>query len=100
MMKLKINPQVYDDLAEIKDYISEDSPEEAVKVVRKILDDMERLKDFPDSGAKLSNKLSFNVKHRYIITYSYATIYYVEEDSVIVTTVIHLARDFSALKFD
>lgn len=100
MKKLKINPQVYDDLVEIKASIAEDSPEQAVKVVAKILQDMERLVDFPESGNKLSNKIRFQVKYRYIITYSYASIYYVEDDEVIVTTVLHLARDFSAIKFE
>ena len=100
MKKLKINPQVYDDLVEIKASIAEDSPEQAVKVVAKILQDMERLVDFPESGNKLSNKIRFQVKYRYIITYSYASIYYVEDDAVIVTTVLHLARDFSAIKFE
>jgi plasmid stabilization system protein ParE len=100
MKVLKINPQVYDDLVDIKNYISEDSPNEAVKVVCRILDDIERLKDFPDSGEKLSNKISFEVKYRYIITYSYATIYYVDGDEVIVTTVLHLARDFSSIKWE
>lgn len=46
-MKLKINPQVYDDLVDIKASIAEDSPEQAVRVVAKILSDMERLVDFP-----------------------------------------------------
>jgi plasmid stabilization system protein ParE len=64
------------------------------------LDDIERLKDFPESGEKLSNKISFEVKYRYIITYSYATIYYVDGDEVIVTTVLHLARDFSSIKWE
>jgi addiction module RelE/StbE family toxin len=100
MKRLKINPQVYDDLLDIKNYISEDSPEEAVKVVSRILDDIERLKDFPESGAKLSYKINLDVKYRYIITYSYATIYYIEGEEVIVTTVLHLARDFSALQWD
>ncbi len=99
-MKLKINPQVYDDLVDIKASIAEDSPEQAVRVVAKILSDMERLVDFPESGNKLSNKIRFEVKYRYIITYSYASVYYVEDDSVIVTTVLHLARDFSAIKFE
>ena len=99
-MKLKINPQVYDDLVDIKASIAEDSPEQAVRVVAKILSDMERLVDFPESGNKLSNKIRFDVKYRYIITYSYASVYYVEDDSVIVTTVLHLARDFSAIKFE
>lgn len=99
MKQLKINPQVYDDLVMIKEYISEDSPEEAHKIIRKILDDIERLRDFPDSGAKLSNKVGFDVKYRYIMTYSYVTVYFVENDFVNVTTVVHGARDFSVLKF-
>ncbi len=100
MKVLKINPQVYDDLIDIKASIAEDSPEQADKVVAQILHDMERLIDFPDSGNKLSNKIRIKVKYRYIITYSYATIYYVDSDAVIVTTVLHLARDFSAIKFE
>ncbi len=100
MKVLKINPQVYDDLIDIKASIAEDNPEQADKVVARILHDMERLIDFPESGNKLSNKIRIKVKYRYIITYSYATIYYVDSDSVIVTTVLHLARDFSAIKFE
>ncbi|MCM1546616.1 MAG: type II toxin-antitoxin system RelE/ParE family toxin [Clostridiales bacterium] len=100
MKELKINPQVYDDLLDIKASIAEDSPEQAEKVVAHILHDLERLKDFPESGNRLSNKISFNVKYRYIITYSYASVYYIESDAVIVTTVLHLARDFSAINFE
>jgi len=54
MKKLKINPQVFDDLADIRNYIAEDSQEQANKVVRDKLADMERLRDFSDIGAKLS----------------------------------------------
>ncbi len=98
-MQLKINPQVYEDLLEIKNYIAEDSEEQSTKVVRSILEAMERLLIFPQSGNKLSNKLHFAVKYRYVIVFSYGIIYYVERDSVIVTNVLHLARDFSAINF-
>ena len=100
MKTLKINPQVYDDLKAIKEYIVGDDPEAAIRVVAKILDDAERLKDFPESGAKLSNKVSQKTKYRYIISYSYAALYYVDKDAVIVSNVIHLSRDFAALKLD
>lgn len=99
MKLLKINPQVYEDLQDIKTHIAEDSPDEAIKVVLKILEAMERLQDFPEIGAKLSNKLHFNVKYRYLVVYSYGVVYYVEEDAIVVTTVLHLARDFSAIDF-
>ena len=98
-MNLKINPQVYEDLLEIKNYIAEDDAKEAEKVIDAILTDIGRLLDFPESGLKLSNKLRFHVKYRYILTYSYATIYYISNEDIRVITVIHTARDFSALKF-
>ena len=96
-MILKINPQVYDDLEDIKNYIAEDSISEAEKVVSNILSDIEKLEDFPEIGAYLGNKITCSLKYRYIITHSYATIYSIENNEVIVLTVLHLARDFSAL---
>ena len=61
----------------VSEYISEDDPDAAAKVVAKILDDMDRLKLFPESGAKLSNKVTQKTKYRYIISYSYAALYYI-----------------------
>lgn len=98
MKTLKINPQVYDDLADIKSYIAEDSEQEAIKVIAKILGDIENLAQFPKIGTHLKNKVLCASKYRYIITYSYATVYYVEKDNVVIVTVLHLARDFSALQ--
>ncbi len=99
MKQLIISPQVYDDLSDIKEYIALDSEEQAVKVITEILSDIERIGNFPDSGNLLSNKVRCDVRYRYVITYSYATVYRVEEDAVYVTNVLHLARDFNALKF-
>lgn len=97
MKTLKINPQVYDDLTDIKSYIAEDSEQEANKVIAKILEDIENLTHFPEIGAYLKNKVLCSPKYRYIITYSYATVYYIENESVIILTVLHLARDFASL---
>lgn len=97
MKTLKINPQVYDDLIDIKNYIFDDSPKEAEKVIKQILSDMELLQSFPESGTPLRNKIACSSKYRYITTYSYATIYYIEQDCIIVVTVLHLARDFTSL---
>ncbi len=46
MKTLKINPQVYDDLEDIREYIALDSEEQADKVIRIILSDMETLISF------------------------------------------------------
>ena len=100
MKNLKINPQVYDDIRTIRQYIAADNPVKAAEVENEILDGIERLADFPEMGAKLSNRVSQKTRYRYITTYSYATLYYIEKDAVIVSTVIHLSRDLNALKLD
>lgn len=97
MKHLKINPQVYEDLDNIKKYIAEDSIIQADKVILKILDDINNLLAFPEIGTYLSNKILCPRKYRYIMTYSFATIYYLENDDIIVITVLHLSRDFSTL---
>ena len=99
MKTLKINPQVYDDLEDIREYIALDSEEQADKVIRRILSDIERLQEFPNIGTRLCNKVHIDAKYRYLITYSYATVYYTDTENVYVTTVLHLARDFSAIDF-
>lgn len=98
MKTLKINPQVLDDLQDIKNYIAEDSIQQAEKVINKILDDMERLTVLPEVGTRLMNKIRCSGKYRYIITYSYATVYFIEGENVIIVTVLHLARDFAVLQ--
>ena len=40
MKGLKINPQVYDDLSDIKAYVAEYSAEQADKVIDKIITDI------------------------------------------------------------
>jgi len=100
MKVLKINPQVYDDIKGIRQYIGGDDPVKAADVENEILDDIDKLSEFPEMGAKLSNRVTQKTRYRYILTYSYATLYYVEKDAVIVSTVIHLSKDLNALKLD
>ncbi|MDR3262903.1 MAG: type II toxin-antitoxin system RelE/ParE family toxin [Clostridiales bacterium] len=96
---LIINPQVYDDLKAIKDFISRDDPVQAEKVVGAILDAIENIADMPESGANLQNKLKQKTKYKYILTYrNYATLYYIGKDAIYITLVLNTARDLSALK--
>ena len=99
MKKLIINPQVYDDLAAIKEYIAKDSPPEADKVVRTIFDTIQSLSDMSQRGANLQNKTRQKTKYKYILALNtYAILYYISDDAVHVTLVMHTARDLSALR--
>ena len=98
MKKLYINPQVYDDLKEIHEYISKDSTEQAEKVVRKIYDDIKSLAEIFERGANLKNKVRQKTKYKYILTFKhFATLYYVTKEAVFVSLVLHTSKDLSAL---
>ena len=100
MANLKINPQVWDDLESIWRYIAADDAKAASRVVDEILEKLENLKEFPEMGTPLKNRVSQKTKYRYLTNYSYASLYYVDGDTVIVSTIIHLSRDLEALKLD
>ena len=98
MKELIIYPQVYDDLKAIKEYIAQDNLEQAVKVIDKILADIENLKSMPSKGLNLQNKVKQKTIYKYILTYRYATLYYTTKDCIYVVLVMHTAKDLSILK--
>ena len=99
-MNLKINPSVLDDLDDIYNYIKLDNPQKAVEVRDNILKDIYKIPKNPFIGKYLKNIIDTEIDFRYIITYSYASIYRVEEDCVIVTRVVHTRRNFNIINFN
>ena len=53
-MKLRINPFVVTDLKEIRDYIAEDNPYHAARIIEEIYEKFENIQLFPNIGADLS----------------------------------------------
>jgi len=99
MKTLVINPQVYDDLTAIKNYISKDCSQQAEHVVLSIFNAIQSLSHMPNRGANLQNKTRQKTKYKYILTLKhYAVLYYTTDDAVHVTLVMHTAKDLSALK--
>ena len=82
MKKIKINPRVIDDLLSIKNYIARESIKQAELVIKAIIKDIYSLREFPEIGNKLSNKIRIDSKYRYLKTYSYATVFYLDGDLV------------------
>lgn len=67
MMKLRINPIVVKDLKNIKEYISEDNEEMAVKTIQEIYARIENIQQFPYMGADLSKRVSFRTDYKYAV---------------------------------
>lgn len=98
-MKLIFTKQFYDDIEDIKDYIATDSEVNAQEVVNKIWNSIEQIEVFPNSGNFLGNRINKKTNCRYILVYSYAIVYEVQKEQVLIKTVLHLKRDFSAIDF-
>ncbi|MBQ8749336.1 MAG: type II toxin-antitoxin system RelE/ParE family toxin [Clostridia bacterium] len=99
-MKLIVTEIVYAKMEEIKSYIAEDSYKNAVKVIDEILKCFENINLFPNSGNFLCNKIKKYTELRYKIVYSFAILYRVTDEEVVITNILHLKRDFNLIDFN
>jgi plasmid stabilization system protein ParE len=101
VIKLNLSAEARRDLKSIQDYIADEreSPQTALKVIEKILDRIEKLLDFPDSGTLLSPRVNFLTNYRYARSTSYLIFYRHENNEIFVDRIIHNKRDYIAILF-
>ena len=88
---LAISPAVYDDLVEIRTYISEtlSNPEAAQSIVRDLLGAIQSLSELPSRGTLLKTVVPLPVAYRFIPCHKYLIFYRLtEEDTVFVSRVL------------
>ena len=101
MPKLRINPLATEDLIEIKNYITKEleNPTAAIKVVRKIIENYEKLKEFPMMGADLSVKVNIKTDFRYLVSGNYIIFYRVDDEYVSIYRILYARRDYLRILF-
>ncbi|MCL5278440.1 MAG: type II toxin-antitoxin system RelE/ParE family toxin [Planctomycetes bacterium] len=90
MAQVRWTPQAADDLDAIAEFIGRDSPHFAALFVADILQTVDRLTDFPESGRMVPEIGERNIRE--IILGSYRIIYRLHREAVEVLTVHHGAR--------
>ena len=88
---LAISPAVYDDLVEIRTYISEtlSNPEAAQSIVSDLLNAIQSLSELPLRGTLLKTVVPLPVAYRFIPCHKYLIFYRLtEEDTVFVSRVL------------
>ncbi len=90
MAQVRWTPQAADDLDAIAEFIARDSPHFAVLFVADILQTVDRLADFPESGRMVPEIGEKSIRE--IILGSYRIIYRLRREAVEVLTVHHGAR--------
>lgn len=87
-MEIVWSPLSLQDIEEIGDYISKDSPETAVAFVEELIMSVERLIEYPESGSLVQENPVF----RQVVFKKYRIIYFLEIDTISIITVLSPGR--------
>lgn len=96
--KVEILPSAWEDLKRIEDYYAiQFDIETAIKVSDHILDTIERLEEFPDSGSKTPDKWLNDKGYRMVICKKHIAIYKVIKQSVFVYHIADTQIEYTKL---
>ncbi|HBQ25189.1 MAG TPA: type II toxin-antitoxin system mRNA interferase toxin, RelE/StbE family [Syntrophomonas sp.] len=98
--KIRFNPVASTDLQEIREYLMEDNPGVAVRIIQNIVVKIEALADFPEMGSSLASRIRQKSKYRYLVCGQYLAFYIYEDGIVYVQRILHCKRNFEALLLD
>ena len=99
--KLRYSAQARKDLDEIWDYIVADLGNHiaAEKTVNRIMDDVDRLADFPEMGTMLRNVTHMVTDYRYIVSGNYMAFYRMYDNTVYIVRILYGRRDYMRVLF-
>ncbi len=92
MVKVIWSDHALDDIEQISEYISKDSPERASLFVSRLIDAAEQMASFPNSG-RIIPEIEKNA-YRETVYGAYRIMYKVENHGIILLAVVHGARDW------
>ena len=100
--KISYTDEARCDLDSIWDYIALDlqNQQAAERVVNKIMDRVDQLEDFAQSGALLSAVSEMMGEERFLVCDSYMIFYHSEKQEVTIDRVLYGRRDYLRVLFD
>ena len=101
MVEPLLSTEARRDIKSIQEYITNEqmSPKTALQVIENILNRIDKLLSFPDTGTLLSSKVSFPTSYRYARASGYLICYRHENNKIFVDRIIHEKRDYIAILF-
>lgn len=88
-MRIRWNPKADKDLENVEDYISQDSPQAAIKVAIDIINQVERLREFPAMGR--AGRV-VGTRELVISGKPYIVSYRIKENVIEILRVLHTSR--------
>lgn len=96
--RIEILPAAWEDLKKIEDYYAiQFDVETAIKVSDHILDTIERLEDFPDSGSLTPDKWLNEKGYRMVICKKHIAIYKVIDQSIFIYHIADMQTEYTKL---
>ncbi len=95
------SPKAQNDLDEIWEYISFElcNPQAAENTVNKIMDTVDKLESFSETGALLSSVIDIESDYRFLTCGNYMVFYRVNEQDVYIDRVLYGRRDYLRILF-
>jgi plasmid stabilization system protein ParE len=90
--KVEITPTAEADVAEIWDYIAQDSPGNAEAFISRLSEQIETLENFPTRCPLIAENRILGTSCRHLIYGHYRTIFRVSGQTVIILRIIHGSR--------
>ena len=90
--RVEITPSAEGDIAEIWDYIAQDSPADANAFVLALEEQIASLEKFPQRCSRIPENELLGTSYRHLIHGSYRTIFRISGSRVVILRVIHGAR--------
>lgn len=103
-MKNKINysQEAFKDLNEIEQYIASDldSPNAAINIVTHIMDTIDLLRNFAESGALLSSIIDIESNYRFLVSGNYLVFYRVNHKDIYIDRILNNKRNYMNILFN
>lgn len=103
-MKNKINysQEAFKDLNEIEQYIANDldSPTAAINIVTHIMDTIDLLSDFAESGALLSSIIDIESNYRFLVSGNYLVFYRINHKDIYIDRILYNKRNYMNILFN
>ena len=93
--RIKWTEAAWEDLDSAAEYVSRDSPRYAAAFVRRVLDTVKSLGQFPRRGHMVPELDTTDIRE--LLVYNHRLIYHVGPEAIHILGVIHGARDLAAL---
>ena len=98
--RVEITPTAEADVAEICDYIAQDSPGNAEAFITRLSVQIETLESSPERCPLIAENRILGTSYRHLIYGHYRTIFRISGDAVIILRVIHAARLLDTALFE